>query len=124
VDARDVAGAVLRAAERGRPGERYIVGGRAATIQEIILTLERVSGVPAPRLRLPYFAILGFAYVSKFVGRLTGAPVLVTPEALRTLQENYAMSSAKAVRELGATFRPLEETLRDEIAWFRHRQVH
>jgi dihydroflavonol-4-reductase len=57
VDARDVAGAVVRAAERGRSGERYIVGGRAATLQEIVETLERVSGVPAPRLRLPYFAI-------------------------------------------------------------------
>ncbi|MGC9947791.1 MAG: NAD-dependent epimerase/dehydratase family protein [Bryobacteraceae bacterium] len=124
VDARDVAAAVVRAAERGRSGERYIVAGRPATLREIVETLARVSGIPAPRLRLPYFAMLGFAYVSKFVGRVTGAPVLVTPEAIRTLQENYDVSSAKAERELGATFRPLEETLRDEIAWFRQRQVH
>jgi hypothetical protein len=55
---------------------------------------------------------------------VTGATALVTPEAIRTLQEDYDMSSAKAMRELGAAFRPLEETLRDEIAWFRQRQVH
>ena len=121
VDARDVADGVLRAAERGRAGERYIVAGRAATLLEISQTLERVSGVPAPRLRLPYLPMLAFAYASKFMGRITGTPVLVTPEAIRTLQEGYDMSSEKAVRELGVSFRPLEETFRDEVAWFRAR---
>jgi len=124
VDARDVAAAVVRAAERGRADERYIVAGRALTIRQMLETLERVSGIPGPRLRMPYFAILGFAHISKFVARVTGAPVLVTPEAVRTLQENYDMNSAKAERELGATFRPFEETVRDEIAWFRARQAN
>lgn len=123
VDARDVAGAVVRAAASGRPGERYIVAGRPATLREILETLEQVSGVAKPRLRLPYSVALAFAYVSKFVSRVTGAPTLVTPEAVKTLQEDYDMSSAKAMRELGVTFRPLEETLRDEIAWFNERQV-
>lgn len=123
VDARDVADAVLRAAERGRPGERYIVAGKPVTLREIVQTLERISGVPGPRLRLNYPIALLFAYASQFVSRVTGAPALVTPEAIRTLQEDYDISSAKAMRELGVTFRPLEETLRDEIAWFRQRQV-
>jgi dihydroflavonol-4-reductase len=123
VDARDVAAAVLQAADRGKAGERYIVAGRPVTLKEIMQSLERVSGVPAPRLRLPYPAMLAFAYVSKIVSRVTGAPTLVTPEAVKTLQEDYDMSSAKAMRELGATFRPFEETLRDEIAWFARRQV-
>ncbi len=121
VDARDVADAVLRAADRGRAGERYIVAGRPVTLLGIMETLERVSGIPKPRLRLPYAAMMGFAYASKFIGRVTGAPVLVTPEAIRTLQENYDMSSDKAMKELGVSFRPLEDTLRDEIAWFRRR---
>jgi dihydroflavonol-4-reductase len=124
VDARDVASAVVEAAERGRPGERYIVAGQPATLKEIAETLARISGIPAPRLRVPYAVMLGYAYISKFVSQVTGAPVLVTPEGIRTLQEDYDVSSAKAVRELGATFRPLEETLRDEIAWFReHRAI-
>jgi dihydroflavonol-4-reductase len=124
VDARDVAGAVVRAAHSGRPGERYIVAGAPHTLREILEILERVSGIPKPRLGLPYPVALGFAYVSKFVSRVTGAPALVTPEAIKTLQEPYDVSSAKAVRELGVTFRPLEETLRDEIAWFKQRQVN
>jgi dihydroflavonol-4-reductase len=123
VDARDVAHAVVQAADRGRPGERYIVAGRPATLREILETLERVSGVPKPRLRLPYLPMLAFAHASKFVGRVTGAPVLVTPEAIRTLQEDYDLSSDKAMRELGVTFRPLEDTFRDEIAWFQGRQT-
>jgi dihydroflavonol-4-reductase len=123
VDARDVADGVMRAAERGRAGARYLVAGRPATLLEISRTLERVSGVAAPRLRLPYLPMLAFAYASKFFGRITGVPVLVTPEAIRTLQEGYDMSSEKAVRELGVSFRPLEETLRDEVAWFRARRA-
>jgi dihydroflavonol-4-reductase len=105
------------------PASATLWPAEPVTLREIVETLERVSGVPAPRLRFPIL-MLGFAYMSKFVGRVTGAPVLVTPEAIRTLQEAYDMSSAKAERELGVTFRPLEETLRDEIAWFRQRQVH
>jgi dihydroflavonol-4-reductase len=123
VDARDVANAVVQAAEHGRAGERYIVAGRPATLKQILETLERVSGIPKPRLRLPYLPTLAFAHASKFIGRLTGAPVLVTPEAIRTLQERYEMSSDKAIRELGVSFRPFEETLRDEIAWFRKRSA-
>jgi dihydroflavonol-4-reductase len=124
VDARDVADAVVAAADRGRAGERYIVAGLPATLAQIMETLEQISGVPAPRLRLPYPVMLGFAHVSKLVSRITGKPALVTPEAVKTLQEPYDVSSAKAVRELGAAFRPLAETLRDEIAWFQQRGVY
>jgi nucleoside-diphosphate-sugar epimerase len=124
VDARDVAAAVVQAAERGRAGERYLVAGQPFTLLQIMQALERVSGVPAPRLRLPYPAVLAFAHAAKLVSRITGKPALVTPEGIKTLQEPYDMSSAKAARELGATFRPFDETLRDEIAWFQRRRVN
>jgi len=123
VDARDVAAAVVQAADHGRAGERYIVAGKPLALREILATLESVSGVPAPRLQLPYVAMLAFAHASKFYGRVTGKPVLVTPEAVKTLREDYDISSAKAMRELGATFRPFDGTVRDEIAWFRTHKV-
>ncbi|MFN7998930.1 MAG: NAD-dependent epimerase/dehydratase family protein [Bryobacteraceae bacterium] len=123
VDVRDVAAAVVQAAQRGRAGERYLVAGRAVTLEEILQTLEKVSGVPAPKLRLPYPALLALAHASKLYSRLTGHPALVTPDAVRTLQEKYDISSAKAIQELGVTFRPFEQTLRDEIAWFREQKV-
>ncbi len=123
VDARDVAQAMINAVERGRSGERYIVaGGEVVSFGQLAGLLEQVSGVPAPRLRIPYAAALAYAWVSEIYSRLTGKPVLATVSGVRTLRHPRLTSSEKARRELGATFRPLIETLRDEVAWFRTHQ--
>lgn len=120
VDARDVANAMIRAVERGRSGERYIVGGDTVVpFRELMRLLEQESGVPAPRISVPFWFLLAYAWASETYGRLTGRPVLTTLDAIRTLRDPHPLTSAKATRELGATFRPLAETLRDEIAWFR-----
>jgi nucleoside-diphosphate-sugar epimerase len=120
VDARDVADAMIAAAERGRARERYIVAGPYREVADILRGLEAATGVAAPRLRLPYALIFGFAFCAELFARLTGTEVLVTREAVRVLHERQRVSSAKAVRELGARFRPLDETLRDAVAWHRH----
>ncbi|MEN9933485.1 MAG: hypothetical protein RLZZ387_64 [Chloroflexota bacterium] len=120
VDVRDVAQAMIAASERGRSGERYIVSGnRYVTMATIFRTLEEVSGVPAPRLPVPAPAALFYGWASEQYTRLTGKPALATVAGVRTLLEMHSMSSDKAVRELGVTFRPLRETLRDQVAWFR-----
>ncbi|MGH7785901.1 MAG: SDR family oxidoreductase [Candidatus Binatia bacterium] len=119
VDARDVAAGMVAAAERGRAGERYILGGTFHTLAEVLAGLERASGVPAPRRRIPHAAAMVFAWLSETVGRLTGQPVLITREGLRTMHAKLRMTSAKAERELGARFRPLDDTLRDVVAWYR-----
>lgn len=123
VDVRDVAQVMVTAADRGRGGERYIVGGDTAlSFAQIFALLEQLSGVPAPRLRIPYGAVLAAAYLSDTASRLTGQPSTMPVEGIRSLREPRPTSSARAVRELGATFRPLKETLRAELAWFaRHR---
>jgi dihydroflavonol-4-reductase len=123
VDARDVAQAMINAVERGRSGERYIVSrGEFVTLARILELLEHVSGVPGPRLRIPFAVTLIYAWLSELYSRITGRPVLVTLNGVRTLQHPRVTSSAKAQRELGASFRPLAETLRDEVAWFRAHQ--
>ena len=120
VDARDVAQAMIAAATRGRTGERYIVGGdRYVPFAELFALLSQTTGVAAPKLRIPYVATLAYAFVSELYGRITGKPVLATVSGVRTLFERRPTNSAKAVRELGATFRPLADTLRDEVAWYR-----
>lgn len=120
VDARDVAAAMIAAAERGRSGERYIVGGDTIVpFRELFGLMEELSGVPAPGYYPPLAGAYVYAWVSELIGRLTGKPVLATLEGVRTLSEARPTSSAKAVRELGVTFRPLRDTLHDEIAWFR-----
>lgn len=120
VDARDVASAMIRAVERGRSGERYIVGGDTAiSFAELMRLLEQASGVPSPRITAPFWFLLAYAWASETYGRLTGRPVLTTLDGIRTLRDPRPTSSARAVSELGATFRPLAATLRDEVAWFR-----
>ncbi len=119
VDARDTAQAMITAVERGKSGERYIIGGCYYTLDAVIKLLAKVSDLPAPRRRLPYPLALTFAWFSELQARLLHREALVTPEALRVLQDRTVLSSAKAMRELGATFRPLEVTLRDEVAWYR-----
>jgi dihydroflavonol-4-reductase len=120
VDARDVAQAMIAAVSRGRSGERYIVGGdRHVSFGELFGLLEEASGVPAPRMHIPFPVMLAYAGISEAYGRLTGRPVLATINGVRTLRNHRTTRSDKAVRELGATFRPLAETLRDEVAYFR-----
>jgi dihydroflavonol-4-reductase len=119
VDARDVAAAMLGAVDKGRSGERYIVGGRLVLFDELFSTLERVSGVKAPSLKLPNWVAILVAGLETRVSTLRGVAPTMPIEGVRTLLPKDTVSSAKAVHELGVTFRPLEETLRDTVAWFR-----
>ncbi len=118
-DARDVARAMVSAAGHGKAGDRYIVGGDYSTVAGILETLEEVSGVPGPGRRVPYPLLMTAAGAAELLGRATGRPPLISRGAVRTLRHGGKMDSGKARRELGATFRPLAETLRDEVAWYR-----
>lgn len=123
VDVRDVASAMIAAVERGRSGERYIVGGdRFVSFAELITLLSQISGVSGPRVRLSYPLTLAVAYLFEAISRLTGRPNLLTVNAVKTMRTPRLTRSTKAMRELGATFRPFAETLRDEIAWFQANQ--
>jgi len=119
VDARDVAFAMVRAAERGRAGDRYIAGGHYVTFGEIMDDLEAVSGVPASRLELPYPVALALAWVSLEFGALTRREVLVTPDTVKVMNARLKVDSSRAERELGVGFRPFRDTLRDEVQWYR-----
>lgn len=119
VGARDVARAAIAAADRGHSGERYIVGGRYFDFADIIAMLERVTGVPAPARKIPYMLSLAVGFASENWARLTGKSALVTMEAVKTMHAKKAVSSDKAIKELSAAFRPFEETVRDEVEWFR-----
>ncbi|MCU0493251.1 MAG: SDR family oxidoreductase [Chloroflexaceae bacterium] len=120
VDARDVAQAMTNAVERGVSGERYIVGGDTiVSFAQLFKLLNQVSGVPAPSMPIPYPLALTVAFVSERISRLTGRPTLITTNGIKTLRVRRRTLSTKAVNELGATFRPFSETLRDEVAWFR-----
>lgn len=118
-DARDVAQGMINAVEHGKSGERYLIDGAYHSIAELAHTVSRVSGVPAPTLRFPYPILLVYAWISETIARLTKGTTLITVEGVRTLANPIRTSSSKAVRDLGVTYRPLEDTLRDEVAYYR-----
>ncbi len=119
VDARDVASAALAAADRGRPGERYLVAGHWLPIAEFAREVERACGVPAPRVVSPLWAArLGVPFVAVHA-RLFGREALYTAESLRAIRLSRRVDSTKARRELGHAPRPFAETIRDSVGWLR-----
>jgi nucleoside-diphosphate-sugar epimerase len=124
VDARDVAAAIIAAAEKGVRGERYIAAGQALTMSELVSAYERVTGIPAPRLKIPGLLMLLLALANEGYARLTGRPVLISLASIRLMlreKDRLRFDSSRSERELGVVFRPVEETLADEIAWYRRK---
>lgn len=120
VDAGDVGKGHVLAAERGRPGERYILGGENVTMRELLRLLANISGVPAPRLRLPYRPVLCLAHLNAVMVRLTGrGSRRMTPETLRMSRHRMYFDPRKAVEELGFPRTPARDALRGAVAWFR-----
>jgi dihydroflavonol-4-reductase len=119
----DVAAGHVQAFERGRIGERYVLGGENMTLQQILVQISSVAGRKPPRIRLPHAALLPVAYASEALARLTGRGTRVSVEAVRLARKHMYFSSAKAVRELGYAWRPPGVAFADAIAWFREQQM-
>jgi dihydroflavonol-4-reductase len=117
VDVQDVAAGLLLCDERGKSGERYILGTRNYTWQRLFSELERFSGVEAPALRLPVVAALALAEAA---ARAPG-PTPVTPAEIRTAAQWWTYRSAKARRELGWTSRPHEDTVEETVQYHAER---
>ncbi|MBD2441049.1 SDR family oxidoreductase [Nostoc sp. FACHB-110] len=118
-DVRDVAAAMISAAELGKRGERYIVAGSLKTIKEIAIELEAISGVKAPRIEIPDKVALSIAWLLEFWARSTGRINPMPLAGIQTLLEKANLSSAKAIQELGITFRPFTHTLKDTVLWYQ-----
>lgn len=119
VDVRDVAAGHLLAAEKGRPGEKYILGSRNMTLKEILDLLAVITGLPAPTLRLPHAIPLAVAAVDTFAADLLGRPPRVSLESVRMSRHRMFFDASKAVRELGLTQSPVEDALARAARWFR-----
>jgi dihydroflavonol-4-reductase len=119
VDARDVALAMIAAATRGQHGSRFIVAGEFRSLETVLQDLQTITQVRGPRLKVPFALAMGYAYFEELRARLTGGKLLVSREALLLLRARHNVTSARAQRELGTTFRPFEQTLRDTLAWYR-----
>jgi dihydroflavonol-4-reductase len=119
IDVRDVAEGHLLAAERGRAGEKYILGCRNMTLKEILDALGRITGLPAPRVRVPHVLPLAVAAVDTFLSGALGRAPRVSLESVRMSRHRMFFDASKAVRELGLPQSPVEEALRRAVTWFR-----
>ncbi|HUI60938.1 MAG TPA: hopanoid-associated sugar epimerase [Steroidobacteraceae bacterium] len=115
----DVAAGHLLAYEKGRIGERYILGGQNMTLREILAEIARLVGRKPPRVRLPRLAVLPIAYVAEAFARTTGGTTRITVEGVRMARKRMFFSSDRAARELGYTWRPPAQALADAIRWLR-----
>jgi dihydroflavonol-4-reductase len=119
VDARDVAVGQLLACERGRTGERYILGSENLTLAQILGVLAAISGRPAPTVQLPYAVAYAAGMVTTAWARVTGKPPRAPLDAVRMARKKMFVSHAKAARELGFAPGPAEGALRRAVEWFR-----
>ncbi len=115
----DVARGHLLAMEKGRVGEKYILGFRNLALREILEILGRIAGLTPPRIRLPRWTVLPLAYVSDQASRLTGRPPRIPLEGVRMAKKKMFFDARKAVRELGLPQSPVEEALERAVQWFR-----
>jgi dihydroflavonol-4-reductase len=120
VDVEDVAHGHLLAAERGRIGEKYILGGENLTLRELLALLARLSGLPAPAVRLPYAVAFGFALGAEAVARaVTHRAPRASLTEVRMARKRMFFDSSRARAELGYQPGPVEHALANAIEFFR-----
>ena len=121
IDVEDVAIGHLRAMERGRIGERYILGHRNLTFHKICDMLSQITGVKAPRVKLPWRAVLPLAYCNKWIADyLTHQPPRVPLEGVRMAKYRMHYDCSKALTDLDLPQTPVEVSLEKAVKWFRH----
>jgi dihydroflavonol-4-reductase len=119
IDVRDAALGHLLAAERGRPGQRYILGGENITMSALLALLEELTGRPMPKRRVPYWMAYAYAALDEFVAdRVTGRPPRAPLTGVRLARHAMRFDNSLALAELGLEPRPLRQSLADAVAWF------
>jgi dihydroflavonol-4-reductase len=120
VDVRECARGHIAAMEKGKSGERYILGGENLTLKQILDKLGAISGLPSPKVKLPYFVAYAAGAVDQTIsGRLLGREPRATIETVRMGKKKMWASSGKAERELGWKTLPADAALRRAVDWFR-----
>lgn len=115
----DCARGHILAAEKGQIGRKYILGNTNLTLREIFALLAEITGLPAPRVRLPYTPILLAAYVNEAIAKVTGRQPLIPLAGVQMAAKFMYFDPSRAVRELGLPRTPVKEALQRAVEWFR-----
>lgn len=119
IDVDDVAQGHLLAMQKGRQGERYILGNTNLLLNEVFQILSRLTGVKAPSVKLPRLAILPLAYANHWISNLTGIPPRIPLEGVKMAKYKMHYDCSKAIRELGLPQTPVEVALEKAVRWYR-----
>ncbi len=119
VDVRDTAAGHLLAAEKGRTGERYILGCENLTLQQILTRIAAISGKTAPKTKVPYAIAYVAGVVSTAWANATGREPAAPLEGVKMARKKMFATHAKASQELGFTPGPIDSALQRAIDWFR-----
>ncbi len=121
VHVRDVVVGHIRAAEKGDIGERYILGHAEGnwTMRETLAVLQEITGVPAPRMKVPYRVALAAAHVDEMISRFTGKPPRAPLAGVRMARYKMWFNPAKAISELGLPQTSPRQAFADAVTWFR-----
>jgi dihydroflavonol-4-reductase len=114
----DVAAGHLLADQKGRIGERYILGARNMTLKQILETLAGITGRPAPRVKMPHAVALAAGYADQCISRLTGREPQIPVEGVRMSRHRMFVESDKAERELGYKPAPVEAAFERAVRWY------
>jgi dihydroflavonol-4-reductase len=120
VDVTQCARGHIAALEKGKSGERYILGGENLTLKQILDKLAAITGLPSPKVRVPYVLALATGVVDEVVtGHIRRREPRATIDAVRMGRKKMFVTSAKAERELGWKSGPVDEALQRAVEWFR-----
>jgi dihydroflavonol-4-reductase len=119
VDVRDVSRGLIFAAEKGQSGRHYIFSGAQVQVPELMKELERNIGYPAPTYEIPSTIARAAGVLASVYYRLIRRKPVFTAYSIYVLRSNSQVSSARAREELGFTARPWQDSVRDQVEWFR-----
>ncbi|HJV35692.1 hopanoid-associated sugar epimerase [Geomonas sp.] len=119
IDVETCARGHILAAQKGKIGEKYILGNENLTLAKIFALLSEITGLSAPKVRLPYYPILMAAYVNEGISKLTGKEPLIPLAGVQMARKFMYFDPGKAVTELGLPLTPVRGSLERAVDWFR-----
>ncbi|HRQ49306.1 MAG TPA: hypothetical protein PLR74_02140, partial [Agriterribacter sp.] len=119
----DVVDGHIRAMEKGRSGERYILGGVNATFNDLMALIKKYSGIEKPLRHVPFFLLNALSHAMLWNAKITGKYPMITPDWVAKYKYHWALDSSKAVNELGYRIRPLEEGIKETVAWVKQNRM-
>ena len=124
VHVEDVVSGHLLAMQKGKAGERYVLGGENINYLQLFQFVRQFSGVRTKLYKVPLWLMLFTAHAMKALARLTGRPPLIVPDLVRKFSHNWIVSSRKAMTELGYEARPAREGIKQTIQWIKNSPYH